>query len=426
MNTVRMTATYVITRDENFQNAVGENGDMQSLKFCKNNYVTKNNQNYKVLRYDKNYLTFDVVPTQGLFRSVIVNQEKKVVCFAPPKSYSIDTFTTMYPTRTEDIVAEEFVEGTMINVFWDPSAGLSGCWEIATRNSIGGEVSFFKSGDSMTFRAMFMEAANDVNLDINTLNRNYCYSFVLQHPKNRIVVPFKTSAIILTNVYDICNTEGGIITVSCVDLEALKKTKDLSITNISYPKRIDDWSSYFDLKNTYASMNTRYDILGVVIYNTKTGIRTKIRNPTYENVRQLRGNQPKLQYQYLSLRKSGSVGEYLKYYPEHKKEFSSFRDIVHKFTNTLYQNYISCYIKKERVLKEFPDNFRTHMFHIHRKYIDELKPGGGYVNNSVVINFVNDMPVTLQMYSLNFSMRQRKTDVDIVHLEEQQKQSVDI
>ena len=416
-----MTATYVISRDENFQNVVGENCDMTSLKFCKNNYVTKNNQNYKVLRYDKNYLTFDVVPTQGLFRSVIVNQEKKVVCFAPPKSYSIDTFTTMYPDRTEDIVAEEFVEGTMNNVFWDPSAGLSGCWEIATRNSIGGEVSFFKSGESMTFRAMFMEAANDVNLDINTLNRNYCYSFVLQHPKNRIVVPFKTSAIILTNVYEICNTEDGSITVSCIDIEEVKKTKDLSITNVSYPERIMEWSSYTDLKNNYASMNTRYDVLGVVIYNTKTGVRTKMRNPTYENVRQLRGNQPKLQYQYLSLRKSGSVGEYLKYYPEHKKEFSSFRDNMHKFTNTLYQNYISCYIKKERVLKEFPDNFRTHMFNIHRNYIDELKPNGGYVNNSFVINFVNDMPVTLQMYSLNFSMRQRKTDIDSIQLEQNQE-----
>ena len=136
-----MPATFVISRDENFKNAIDENGDITSLKFCKNNFITKNNQKYKVLRYDKNYLTFDVVPTQGLFRSVIVNQEKKVVCFAPPKSYSIDTFTTMYPDRTEDIVAEEFVEGTMINVFWDPSAGLSGCWEIATRNSIGGEVS---------------------------------------------------------------------------------------------------------------------------------------------------------------------------------------------------------------------------------------------------------------------------------------------
>jgi hypothetical protein len=61
-------------------------------------------------------------------------------------------------------------------------------------------------------------------------------------------------------------------------------------------------------------------------------------------------------------------------------------------------------------LIEFPENFRTHMFHIHKKYIDELKPNNLYVNNSVVINYVNDMPTTLQMYSLNYSMRKRRQD----------------
>ena len=38
----------------------------------------------------------------------------------------------------------------MINVFWDSSAGLAGSWELATRNSVGGEVSFFKTQDKTT------------------------------------------------------------------------------------------------------------------------------------------------------------------------------------------------------------------------------------------------------------------------------------
>jgi hypothetical protein len=33
-------------------------------------------------------------------------------------------------------------------------------------------------------------------------------------------------------------------------------------------------------------------------------------------VRHLRGNQPKLQYQYLCLRHSGKLPEFLKFYPE--------------------------------------------------------------------------------------------------------------
>jgi len=76
----------------------------------------------------------------------------------------------------------------------------------------------------------------------------------------------------------------------------------------------------------------------------------------------------------------------------------------------LYQNYISCYIKKERPLKEFPDHFRTHMFHIHKQYTDILKPKNDYVNNTVVINYVNGLHPSLQMYSMNACLRKRTVD----------------
>jgi hypothetical protein len=127
-------------------------------------------------------------------------------------------------------------------------------------------------------------------------------------------------------------------------------------------------------------------------------------------VRQLRGNQPKLQYQYLCLRREGKVGDFLKFYPEHKREFSGFRDQVHLFTNTLFKNYISCYIRKEKPLLEFPGQYRTHMFTIHQKYMNELKEKNLYVTNSVVIEYINNMHPSKLMFCLNFSMRKRVVD----------------
>jgi hypothetical protein len=158
-------------------------------------------------------------------------------------------------------------------------------------------------------------------------------------------------------------------------------------------------------------MNTSYDILGVVIYNNQTGERTKIRNPVYEEVRHLRGNQPKLQYQYLCLRKEGKVGDFLKYFPENKKDFSIFRDQIHLFTNTLFGNYISCYIKKEKPLIDFPNQYRTHMFNIHKQYLNELKEKNLYVTNTVVIKYVNNIHPSLLMFCLNFQMRKRNVDL---------------
>ena len=53
---------------------------------------------------------------------------------------------------------------------------------------------------------------NEQQLEFEHLDKNYCYSFVLQHPENKIVVPLTQKKIILTNVYEI-NNEGENITI---------------------------------------------------------------------------------------------------------------------------------------------------------------------------------------------------------------------
>lgn len=377
------------------------------LKLNKIECKTDENKKYKVIRYDKNILSDDLVSTYGLCRSVIVNSDNKVISFSPPKSISSESFIRTNSNKDENIIAEEFVEGTMINVFWDNKIGLSGSWEIATRNTVGASSSFYKSKNTKTFRDMFVEAATENNLLLESLNPLYCYSFVLQHPENRIVVPFNKPQLYLVGMYFIDNSENNIRVYSVDMLEARKF--NWFNANIKFPM-IYEWNTYSELIETYASMNTSYDVLGVVIYNTKTGYRTKIRNPVYEQVRSLRGNQPKLQYQYLSLRKEGKVSDFLKFYPENKKQFSSFRDQIHLFTNTLFSNYISCYIKKENPLMEFSEQYRTHMFNIHQKYINELREKKLFVTNTVVINYVNELPSSLLMYCLNFQMRKRNVD----------------
>jgi hypothetical protein len=369
--------------------------------------TTSNNQKYQVIRYNKNTLCYDNIPTYGIYRSIIVNSDNQVVSFSPSKSVNADSFIKKYNTKNDSLVAEEFVEGTMINVFWDAKIGLSGAWEISTRNTVGAESLFYKSPNSKTFRTMFLEAAINNNLDLDSLNKNFCYSFVLQHPENRIVVPFKSPQLYLISMYTIDNNDLNNIRVYSADRTIFLNSH--TNTSVKVPTTYE-WTTYSDLINKYASMNTSYDILGVIIHNNETGERTKIRNPVYEEVRQLRGNQPKIQYQYLCLRKEGRVGDFLKYFPENKKDFSNFRDQIHLFTNTLYSNYVSCYIKKEKPLIEFPEQYRTHMFNIHKEYLDDLKNKKLYVTNTVVIKYVNNIHPSLLMFCLNFNMRKRNVD----------------
>jgi hypothetical protein len=408
----------------NFSNISGFNdiiknpndtGGSTILKLNKVECRTSNNTIYRIVRYDKNFLNVDLISTYGLCRSVIINNNNKVVGIAPPKSIPCHDFIKKYDEKTETIVAEEFIEGTMINVFWDNSIGLNGAWEISTRNTVGATSSFYKGPKSQTFRDMFLEALKETNLLLDNLEKEFCYSFVLQHPSNRIVVPFKKPQLYLVAVYSIFNETDNIY-VKVHNSQDFRDVFHALNTSIRFPG-IYKFDNYSDLIEKYGSMNTSYDILGVVLYNRTTGERAKIRNPVYEQVRNLRGNQPKLQYQYLSLRKEGKVGDFLKFYPENKKNFSIYRDQVHLFTDTLFKNYISCYIKKEKPLILFSDQYRTHMFNLHQKYLNELREKKQIINSIVVQKYVNEMQSSLLMYCLNFQMRKKNVDTIAVEME---------
>jgi hypothetical protein len=364
-----------------------------------------NNYNYKVITYDKTILSSDLISSYGLCRSIIVNSCNNIVSFAPPKSISADKFIQKYLDINENIVAEEFIEGTMINVFFDKSIGITGSWEISTRNTVGATSSFYKSKKCKTFRQMFMDAVNECNLDITKLDKKYSYSFVLQHPENRIVIPFSVPNLYLVGVYEIIDN----FNIKFYDVKEFHNFFYDLKTTVRFPMTYN-FELYSELIDKYCAMNTSYDIVGVIIHNKETGERTKIRNPVYEQVKSLRGNQPKLQYQYLCLRKEGRVKQHLQFYPENKSQFSDFRDQIHLFTETLYNNYIECYIKKQKPLNEYPHEYKCHMFNIHKYYMNELREKKQFITNTFVKKYINDLHPSLLMYCLNYQLRKNNID----------------
>ena len=410
---------YKLANNQEFINILTNSNDTNSnsassdTNKCLNeiSYSTKLNQKFRIIRYNKSMLSKDLISSHGVFRSVIINSLNNVVCFSPPKSLPADKFMEMYPILDNDlkkkIIAEQFVEGTMINVFFDPACS---SWQIATRSTIGGNMTFFKGPNAKTFNEMFQDACIENKLNIHTLNPMFCYSFVLQHPSNRIVVPFTKPQLYLVEVYSIVHDLDGSINVFPQELSIVKQHGLWEQTSVRFPD-IYEFTSYSELISKFASPNTPYNIMGIVIRHNITNERCKIRNPIYEEVRQLRGNQCKLQYQYLTLRKEGKIPEFIKFYPELKSELSKFRDQVHMFTNTLHQNYISCYVKKEKPLKEFPQQYSPHMFKLHEHYLNNLKGlEKGSITNTEVINYVNNLSPSILMYCLNHNFRKRNID----------------
>lgn len=371
--------------------------DLTSLIGQDDNRIKTQTMNaYTVRRYDKKALSPETVSTYGLCRSVITDADNNIVAFSPPKSLPFDDFVAKYPD-TSRIVATEFVEGTMINVFWS-----NGDWEIASRSNVGATNGFTK-----TFRDMFYDAMNACNLVLNTLPKEFSYSFVLQHPDNRIVVPIGKPQLYLIAVYSYhqgsIDNQGTVVKHrTIVKSHDLSDFPEFNATTVNVPA-VYDLTTYEDFAEKTKTLD--YTYLGVMLTNPATGERTKIRNPNYEKVRHLKGNHPKLQYQYLCLRKSGKISQYLHYYPESNKEFAGFRDKVHEFTRKLRDNYISCYIRKERPLMEYSDEYRTHMYSLHQIYKNNLKPNGKILVFEDVVNYVNELHPNLLMHSINYDQK---------------------
>ena len=373
----------------------------------------------------------------GSFRSLIFNDTKELIGFSPTKSLSYNSFVSKYEYQSENIIPEEFIEGTMINCFYNKEVEN---WEIATKSFVGANNHFFKfDGAPMTFSQMFNECWVNCGFPRGTeealeyLDKDFCYSFVMQHPDNRLVTKFTIRRLVLVNMFKI--TKNGTLGWNVYESDKSSMYNYVTVLNqklvspVSLPmmftKDLGGAPIYFNgysgniIYSPTDNYNTLFEwftkmappqVQGVVIKNTLTGERTKIRNPQFEYVRNLRGNQPKLEYHYLELRKNGRLQEFLQWYPEYNEKMYIYQQKIHDFTLQLYNNYVSCYMKKEAPLNRFPQEYKTHMFNIHRDiYNARLKQNKTSVQKTHVIQYVNDLPERLLMFCLNLKFRKTET-----------------
>jgi len=370
----------------------------ETLKINKVHCKTKSNDSYYMIRYNKNLITKELIPTLGIIKSVVFNDDYKAIGFAPPKGLDFSTFKNLYPLPDDSIVAEEFVEGVMINLFWNPKMNLDGGWEISTRNTVGGDIFCKNTHPKKTYAELFKESIAFNSLDIHELNKVYCYSFVMRHPA---FIDVEDPELYLVEIFEIVHTLKEMILVFQMNLHSMKnKISCLKESKIKFPKQYDNWSNYEELKNVYASINTSTTSRGVILRNLITGERSTILNPMREYNNIIIRNGEKELYKYLVLRKEGKVKEFLQLQPNNKKMWSLFRKYIHDFTITLHKNYLACYVKRIYTLEFFPKIFQTHLQNLHKIYIHDLVHRKSSITLQKVIHYINTLNPDLLFYWL--------------------------
>lgn len=342
---------------------------------------------YKILNYDEEF-TCDNDDKFGIYRSIVVNpQDSTLLCFTPPKTMTPTFFKEQNPktekTVNNEIIVNEIIEGTLITLFHDKR---NDSWEIATKSAIGGNYWFYRTQykqmkttvEQPTFRKMFLEALGaEHDQDINDiasfqhLSKDYCYNFVLQHPANHIVLRIVVPQLYLVAVYHIKENIATEIPINVYEeWECFHRMNG----QIQFPRRFEEESNYDQLEQKYCSVNSPYNKVGLMFTNMKTGMRSALENPTYKEVKELRGNNPNLQYQYLCLLRMGKVMDFLRYFPQYKHIFYRFYKEFQEFITNLHQAYISYYVRKTGQMiskKYFPLIHKLH----HEVYLPSLAEG---------------------------------------------------
>ena len=186
---------------------------------------------------------------------------------------------------------------------------------------------------------------------------------------------------------------------------------------INIIKKLDkkDGEIWDDLYEKIKLVND-YKLMGYVVVNKKTGERTKIRNEDYEYVKKLKGNNLKLQYTYYNLRQHENVKQYLKYYPEQSENLMLLRKKFMILQKKLYSLYVNCFIKKEKMLKDYPFKFKPHMYNLHQLYLNELREKGKYVTLFEVKNYINTLPIPKLMFSMNYDENKRRIEEETIEI----------
>jgi len=335
---------------------------------------------YTLVRYKKPL----VDPALAVYRSVVFKGDQ-LVAFTPPRSTPLSDFKTTCPDP-ECAVVREYVDGTMIYLWWSESNG----WRMSTRSCIDADKVFRRGVEpvralgsapveekSKTPRMQMEKFIDTFNKGYATasfydcLNKNCTYVFSMLDPfAFNVVKPKWASELFLTNVYRI---EGN--TVTPVPLESVYETFPVNSPTMHF------FRDYADIK---ADLDKRdYAFKGYMVTDPATGLRTKVLNPAYLKAHELYGSTPNFNKAVLKCVLEKKSEEILNL-GEFDANVVAIETNTKRFANLLYSAYLECFVQKKKAHKDYDWTLRIPLYQLHKIYLETHVR----VNKQTVMNYV--------------------------------------
>ena len=372
-----------------------------------------------LIYYDKAVSNLSI-PHVGAFRSIVWDERtNRPIGVSPAKGRHLDDLSGSGMGLAS---VEDFVDGIMINQFWDGER-----WRLFTRTILDAGLAFYgtyRGGDGPTdshenqasngdksFAALFHDTMMwQLGVTVANFPKNFCYSWVLNHPAERVVVPAKYGipSLTLVELYSVDSATANVqtytgryyvehIAASRLDDEvgmALAKQLEKAL-----PAQHTDISTVLDIKARTAAWGRRFrhEWQGIVARCPLSGARFRIRSAEYEAARELRGNQSNLRYLWLEQWAKGKLTTYLTIYPEEAVEAEAVIAAFKSATEEVYQLYQRVYRRKELPLGQDPHKYRKLLWEVH------AANSGAYF--PALRSFMNCQDTARKLWLVNYERR---------------------
>ncbi len=189
-------------------------------------------------------------------------------------------------------------------------------WIVSTSRCIDATKAYWNSNKS--FYELFIDCIGDY--DLNQLDINKCYTFIILHPENRIVLNY--------------------LEPSCIHILTYDKTECKEVDDdINLPKPEEcNFASFEDFINAVTDLD--YTEPGYMLVDENNN-RVRVMSRKYEEVRNLKGNIPNMAKRFLQLRKiePEKIPIFLQYYPEYTELYNNLERHIIYICNVIFQKY---------------------------------------------------------------------------------------
>ena len=341
---------------------------------------------YALVRYTRGVSNLDL-PHVRWCRSLVLHKESRLpVSVSPPTS---DTITEN--TVNEATVAEEFVEGTMMNVFHAAAAEAP---MVATRSRLGADKSFLVGAP--TFCQMLESAMTNQGVASfgDMLPVKDCFnrftSIVVRDPSNRMVQKVESSSFVIVHQGWV-QADGTVFieedasNFNCVSTREDDGTEiqGYNLESLRAAKSVKDWVT--------TQVPSRAPFWQGVVLKDGAGRRWRERSDTYETVRRLRGNESTMLERFARVRKQRCLEQYLQFFPEDTDPFYALEGQMRKNTRNLSRFYVDTFRSRQTPFHELPWPYKHHVSALHNLYKDVLRAQKKRVELDEVIRYVNGL-----------------------------------